>query len=142
MRALIALDLSQDSPRLVDDAIALLGKALDAVWLLHVAQPDPDFVGYGIDPKVMRDQVAGVFHREHRALQDMAEALRTRGIAATALLIQGETAKAIIQQAENLDVDLIVVGARKAGLLSRFLPGGLDQGGLRAAGRPVLLMPL
>lgn len=142
MNVLIAIDLSPSSQGLVTDAIKLLRQALDTVWLLHVAEPDPDFVGYEVDPKVMRDQVAEGFRREHRQLQEMAESLRSQGIAATALLVQGETVKAILQQAESLNVDLIVAGSRKAGPLHHWLSGGPGLGGLKASGRPVLLMPV
>jgi len=142
MNVLIAVGFSQNPQQFLEDTLKLLHQALDAVWLLHVAEPDPDFVGYGIDPTVMRDQVAEGFHREHRQLQEMAEALRTQGIAATALLVQGETVKAIIQQAESLNADLIVVGSRKTGLLRHFLSGEQVLGGLRSSGRPVLLMPV
>lgn len=142
MNVLIAMDLAQNIEGFLEETIKLLEKSLDTVWLLHVAEPDPDFVGYEIDPSVMRDQVAEGFHREHRQLQEMAENLRLQGIAATALLIQGETVKSIIQQADKLNVDLIVLGSRKAGWLHRFMSGELGQGGLRSSGRPVLLMPV
>lgn len=142
MIVLIAVDVSHPPQPLLEDCVRLLRGALDEVWLLHVAEPDPDFVGYGVDPTVMRDQVAEGYHREHRQLQEMAEGLRSQGIAATALLIQGETVSAIVQQAERLNVDLIVVGSRKAGPLHHFLTGGLSQSGLKASGKPVLLMPV
>lgn len=142
MNVLIAIDFSQSAQAWLDDTVALLRNALESVWLLHVAEPDPDFVGYEIDPTVMRDQVAEGFHREHRQLQDMAEALRGLGIDTTALLIQGETAKTIVQQAGKLNVDMIVVGSHKASLLRHFLTGELGQGELAAAGKPVLWMPV
>jgi len=142
MNVLIAVDFSEHAQSLVDNAVKLLRSSLEAVWLIHIAEPEPDFVGFEFDPVVMRDQLADEFHREHRQVQAMAEALQVQGLDATALLVQGETAKAIIQQAGKLNVDMIVIGAHKAGLLRHFLAGDLGWGGLAAAGKPVLLMPV
>lgn len=141
MNILVAVDFSEHAQDLLDDVAKLLRNTLGAVWLLHVADPEPDFVGFEVDPAVMRDQVAQGFHREHRQLQAMAEGLRNQGIAATALLVQGETAKTIAQQARKLNVDMIVVGSRKASLLRHLLAGDVQPGGLAEAGKPVLLMP-
>ncbi len=142
MNVLIAVNFSEHTQNFLDGIVKLLRDSLGAVWLLHVAEPEPDFVGFEIDPTVMRDQVAEAFHQEHRQLQAMADALRGRGIDATALLVQGETVKTIVQQAGKLDVDMIVVGSHKAGFLRHFLAGEVGQGGLAAAGKPVLLMPV
>jgi nucleotide-binding universal stress UspA family protein len=142
MNVLIAVDGSEHAQRLVGDTVRLLQGALGDIWLLHVAEPDPDFVGYEIEPVVMRDQLAQGFHQEHRQLQAMAEALRGRGFAANALLIQGETVKTILQQAEKLNADLIVVGASGHGRWHDFLAGEVSLAGLQASGRPLLVMPL
>jgi nucleotide-binding universal stress UspA family protein len=90
----------------------------------------------------MRDQVAQHFHFEHVQLQDMAGALREKGINAKALLIQGETGKTIVQQAEKLMVDMIVVGSSEHGSVYHFLLGDMIQGVLHVSGKPVLVMPV
>lgn len=142
MNVLIAVDFSKGARSLPDKAAKLLRGALGRVWLLHVAEPEPDFVGFAVDPLVMREQVASEFHREHRQLQAMAEDLRGQGVEATALLIQGATASTIIQQAVRLDADLIVVGTHRPGLLRPWLAGEWGEEDLTAAGKPVLLMPV
>jgi len=142
MNVLIAIDFSEHTQQFLDDTVKLLRNVLEEVWLLHVAEPEPDFIGFEIDPAVMRDQVAEGFHQERRQLQAMADALRERGVAATALQIQGETVKTIVQQAGKLNADLIVVGAHGHGAWHRFLVGEVDQAELQAAGRPLLVMPV
>ncbi|MFM8331315.1 MAG: universal stress protein [Candidatus Methylumidiphilus sp.] len=142
MNVLIALDLSENAAGVLDKTVGLLQGALGKVWLLHVAAPAPDFVGYEVDPEVMRQQVAEGYHREHRQLQAMAENLRARGLDATALLVQGETAKTIVQEAEKLGADMIVAGTRRHGVWRRLLLGEVDGDGLSAAGKPVLLVPV
>lgn len=142
MHILIAIDLSPGSERLLSAAVRLLDGVLESVHLLHVVQPDPDFVGFEVDTQVMRDRTAHLFHRERQQLQTMAEALRARGVEAHALAIQGATAATILRQAEKLNVDLIVVGAHGHGLLYRLLQGDASEQVLRASSRPVLAIPL
>ncbi len=142
MKILMAIDFSEKSKQQVDETLRLLGNAIGSVWLLHVAEPDPDFVGYAIDPPVMRDQVAKRFHLEHIKLQEMAAALREQGVDATALLIQGETGKTIIEQSEKLKADMIVVGYSQHGALYHFLLGDTIKGVLHESARPVLVMPV
>ena len=68
-----------------------IARALDAkIWLLHVCAPDPQFIGYELDPAAMRDVVAKRYHEEHRELQAMARRLRDGGLDCTALLVQGD----------------------------------------------------
>ncbi len=142
MDILIAIEFSENARKLLDTTISLLRDSIETVWLLHVAEPDPDFVGYEADPAVMRIQVAEGYHREHRQLHDLAEELRGRGLNAKALLVQGETVKAVIQQAEKLRVDMIVIGSHEHGALYHFLLGDVSQGILRQSGIPVLVMPI
>ena len=142
MKVLMAINFSENSKRLVEKTTSLLRSSLGSVWLLHVAEPDPDFVGYEVDTAVMRDQVAEQYHSEHLRLQELAGFLRIQGYDAKALLIQGETGKTIIQQAEKLGVDLIVIGSSEHGALYHFLLGDTIQGVLHDSGRPVLVMPI
>ncbi len=142
MKILIAMDLSENARQLLDQAIGLLQKALGTVWLLYVAEPEPDFVGYEVDSEVMRRQIAEEFHEKHRRLQALAEDLRANGIDARALSIQGDIVGTVVGQAGKLNVDMIVVGSRKHGVLYHFLLGDVSRGILKEAGRPVLVIPI
>ncbi len=142
MKILIAIDNSESSKALIDRTIMLLRNALGSVCLLHVAAPDPDFVGYTVDTPVMRDQIAKQFHVEHLQVQEMANQLRAQGVEAKALLIQGETGKTIVDHAQRLMVDLIVVGSSKHGAFYHFLLGDTIQEVLAESGKPVLVMPV
>ena len=142
LKILIAIDNSENSKILVEKTINLLRNTISSVCLLHVAEPDPDFVGYTVDTPVMRDQLAKGFHNEHLHLQEMAGVLREQGIEAKALLIQGETGKTIVLQADKLMVDVIVVGSSKHGAIYHFLLGDTIHGVLHESGKPVLVMPV
>jgi nucleotide-binding universal stress UspA family protein len=138
---LVPIDFSPVTAAVVEHAaeMALAFKA--ALWLLHVAAPDPDFVGYETGPQNVRDQVARELRSEHRQLQEHADALRARGIEATGLQVQGATRDTILHEAARLHADLIVLGSRGHGALRRALLGSISEGVLHHATCPVLVIP-
>jgi hypothetical protein len=64
MKLLVALDLSPITEIILDTVKTIAKKANSEVLLLHVLQPDPDFVGYGVGPQAERDFVAKKFQDE------------------------------------------------------------------------------
>lgn len=138
---LAALDLSEASGAILRQ-VAGLAQALRArVWLIHVAEPDPEFVGREVDPEVMRDDLAEEYRKEHRELQRLAEDLRNDGLETTALLVRGPTAEKILEEARRLRADLIVVGSYGKGGVRRLLFGSTSEDVLQSAGVPVLVVP-
>jgi nucleotide-binding universal stress UspA family protein len=57
------------------------------------------------------------------------------------LLVQGPAAEAILLEARRLEVDAIVIGSRSHGALVHALVGSVAHGVLRAARRPVVVVP-
>jgi len=111
------------------------------IWLLHVAEPDPSFVGYDAGPAVVRDQVAAEYRREHQQLQACAERLRENGVQATPLVIRGAIAETILAEAVRLEVQLIVMGSHGYGAITELIAGGVCKVVLRKAPCPVLVIP-
>lgn len=141
MKLLVAIDLS-DSSRIVLDYVKDLAKALSGkIWLLHVAEPDPEFVGYEVDPPVMRDAVARRFHKEHQQIQQLSQELRSTGLECDALLVQGPTVETILRQIEKLPVDMVVIGSHGKGVLRHLLVGSTSEGVLHKSSIPVLVVP-
>jgi len=108
---------------------------------LHIAEPEPDFVGYDVGPKYERDALAEKFHKEHAELQAAADALRADDISAKALLVRGPTVETIIQEAEKFEADMIVLGSHGRGAVSRLLVGSVSEGVLREATCPIVIVP-
>ena len=140
MNAVVALDFSAVS----EQQLAVIGRLTRQdrhIYLLHVAEPNPDFVGFDAGPDVVRDQMAEQFHREHEQIQAMAQLLRDDGHDATALLVQGPTVDTILAQAEKLDADLIVVGSHGHGAVFDMLVGSISAEVIRRSTIPVLVVP-
>jgi nucleotide-binding universal stress UspA family protein len=111
------------------------------VWLLHVAEPDPSFVGYEAGPAVVRDQVAAEYRRERQQLQALAERLDRPGREVTALVVQGAIADTVLAEAGRLGIDLIVMGSHGYGALAELIVGGVSKVVLKKAPCPVLIIP-
>ena len=138
---LVPVDFSDMTESVIEEA-RVLCDALDAkLWLVHVAAPDPDFVGYDGGPQSVRDSVAHHLRDEHRDLQERAEALRVGGLDAVALLIQGPTVDTILGEAKRLEVDMIVMGSHGHGALYRALLGSVSEGVLHKAACPLTIVP-
>lgn len=111
------------------------------LWLVHVAAPEVGFIGYDAGPQSVRDNVAKHIRERHREIQAMAEAVREQGVESTALLLRGSTVKALLAEAEKLEVDLIVLGSHGHGLMHRVLLGSISHAILQKSTVPVLLVP-
>jgi len=141
MKFLVVLDLSEISPLVVKGAIQFAKMADAEVRVLHVAEPEPDFVGSEVDTQVIRDSHAKMFHQEHRELQQYADQFKAAGLKASALLIQGVTIKTIFHEAERFKADFIVMGTHKKGLLNRIFLGSTSEGILHDSDIPMLIIP-
>jgi nucleotide-binding universal stress UspA family protein len=141
MDILVSVDLSDSAAEVVDKAEDI-AKALSAkVWLLHVGDPDPDFVGYDAGPQSVRDAVAQKYHEEHRQIQAIAERFRQMGLEATALLVQGATAETILKEAAKLKVGMVVMGSHGRGMMRHLLVGSVSEDVIRRSLVPVLVVP-
>jgi nucleotide-binding universal stress UspA family protein len=142
MNALVAIDLSPASWTVIEQALQLLAQTdTSHFWLLHIANPEPDFVGYEPGPQAVRDGQAKDFHQQHQSLQDYAERLRAQGATCTALQVQGAYVEKILHEAENLKADVIVVGSHGKGLVKELIFGSTSNLLVRHSEIPVLVVP-
>jgi len=142
MNILVAVDLSPASEKVVEAAGRVAKLTGAKVYILHTAEPEPDFVGYDAGPEVVRTQVANEYRREHREVQALADKLRADGLDASALLIQGPTVETALKEADNLEADLIVVGTHGHSAVYDVLIGSYSAGIIRKSKRPVLVVPI
>ncbi len=141
MNILAAVDFSPVTGRVLETLAQLAATVPAKVWLVHVAPPDPAFVGYEAGPKAVRGQVAAEHHARHQELQQLALGLRSKGVETTPLLIQGPTVATIVAEAEKLAAALIVLGSHGHGAVYDLLVGRVSEGVVRVSTVPVLLVP-
>jgi len=139
-RILVPVDFSGITAKVLRHAVRLAEQSSGRLWLLHVASPDPEFVGFKAGPASVRREVAHRFRTEHRRLQARAANLRKKGLKAEALLVQGPTVAMILKEAVRLKCGLIVMGSHSHGTLHRVLMGSVTEGVVRKATCPILLV--
>lgn len=141
MNILIAIDFSTVTSTILAEAEKYAGHFSVNYWLIHVAEPDPYFVGYEPGPQTVRDEVAKKFRKEHQMLQQEADKIRKEGVNITPLLVQGPAAETILKEADNLKIDLIMLGSHGHGTLHNLLLGSVTQAVLKNTKVPVLIIP-
>ncbi len=138
---LAPIDFSDVTDAVVEKA-GQLARALDAkVWLIHAAVPEPDFVSYEVGPEYIRDSAARHLREEHKMLGQYQDNLRTDGVDVTAMLVPGEAVGKILQEADRLKADWIVLGSHGHGALHNLLAGSVCQGVVKKAPCPVVIVP-
>lgn len=139
---LVAVDLRDTDQLLLSQAVGIAEKFESKIWILHVAAPDPDFVGYGVGPTYIRDTRASELRQEHRQLQSYAGWINDQAIDADGLLIQGPTVEMIKNEAIKLNIDLLILGSHKHGFLYEMFVGHTSLQVIRDIRIPVLIVPL
>ena len=141
MNILVAIDFSETTGRIMSFVSKLVSEAKMNLFLVHVVQPEPDFIGYKVGPESERDFIAKRFHEKHIQLQELADSFRLPGIPVTPLLIQGPTIQTILEEAEKLNADLILTGSHGHGFMSHILMGSVCNGLVKHSTIPVLIIP-
>ncbi len=137
----VPVDFSPQTESVIEATREIAGALQAEIWLIHVAEPDPDFVGYAAGPQVVRDQVARSLREEHSKLHDLGERLRGEGHNVTALAVQGPTIDTILMEVEKHDADLVIMGSHGHGALYRVVVGSVSEGVLHRSPCPVLIVP-
>ena len=137
----IELDDSPLEGRIINTAISY-AKSLNAkCWVIHVADPNPDFVGFEVGPQYIRDELAEDLREEHRLIQNIANLFTENKIDCKGLLIQGASHDMIKQEIEKLNINLLVLGNKKHNFLDIFFSGSLTNDLMNEVNIPVLLIP-
>jgi len=138
-KILVAYDFSDSSKHALEMAVTIGEKFAAHIYVLHVADPEPGFVGYDPGPGVVRDQMATKYHAEHKQLQSDADQVREKYQNVTAILAQGPVVDTILSEAEKLGVDMIVVGADNKSKLKEIMLGSVSKGVLDQENLAVLV---
>jgi nucleotide-binding universal stress UspA family protein len=138
---LVAIDFSPHAETVLAKAAELVRGLAGDLTILHVAAPDPDFVGFEVGPQSVRDNRAHTLELEHRELHRIAERLRADGIPARAFLLAGATGDTILEQAARREIDLIVLGTHGRTALATAFVGSVSRAVLHGAACPIVIVP-
>lgn len=133
----VGVDFSEPSERALDFAIAVAKRTGATIHLTHsfhlpAPGPTPDVVLFPMDTWT------SVRERAAHKLEAMLERLRSDGLTAELHLCPGYAASAIVETAQEVGADLIVVGTRGRSGLAHVLLGSIAERTLRSAPCPVV----
>ena len=150
MKVLFAVDLSE--PEEVSSRVEALVRAMNAELLvLHVRHPAPaapvppvdpmsglmGFAPYSVyDPSLEED-----FERaEENAFRDFLDSRFSGPVRAA--IREGEPWETVLEDADEEEVDLIILGKRQQTRFERLLMGSVAGEILRRSNRPLLIVPV
>jgi len=145
-RLLVALDGSAGSRDVVAQAVALGSLARDTEYaLVEVVEPPTPGL-HEPTPHPGPDPVRALVRQREVAAEDLerrAARLRKLGAVVTAQVVVGQrVAERLIELADSLGSDLIVIGTQRPRAVERPLLGSVADKVLRGASQPILLVPL
>lgn len=140
MSLLVSIDFSGVTDAQID-IVDTLASPDREIHLLHVTEPDPSFVGLEAGPEEVQHQVASELQHAHDELNALAGRLRAKGYTVDTVLVPGPTVQTIVEQAEKLDADVIVMGSHGRGKLFDLVVGSISAGVIRESPVPVLVVP-
>ena len=139
---LIAVDLEKSDQKLLDHASSLALKFDAKVWIIHVAAPDPDFVGFDAGPAYIRKTLAEDLREEHKTLRQYSDSLHSQNVNAESLLLQGPTVSTIFEEVNKLEADLLIMGSHKHNFLKRVFGDDVSHQIINKSKIPMLIVPL
>ena len=145
MKLLVAVDFSEQSKIIVDEAEKLARSLQAEVLLLHVIPPSSPIIELPLNEEEIDSgdmQPEDVNSNELVKLQNMAEQLQQQGIAASVLIAHNDEITAIIGESRRVGAELIMLGSHGHGALFHLLVGSVSEGVIRQATCPVIIVPL
>lgn len=139
---LVAINFSDLAPEIIANSIELAQALQAKIWLVHVADPNPFFIGYEVEPPVLRAQREEELKRERSELQAMASQIESHGIEVSAELLPGTPVSCIIDKAAEINADMIIIGKEDHGFFYKTFMGSTSEGVVSKSDCPVLVIPL
>ncbi len=139
---LVGVDFNKKTDELLEKAESLAKKYDAKLWLLHVATPLPEYVGFEVTPNYATADRQEFINAEKKRIADYADKMKKNGVDAEGLLLEGATIDVILDESNKLDVDLIVCGHQEHNFLYNMLFGSVSSSLVRKAKIPVLVYPL
>jgi nucleotide-binding universal stress UspA family protein len=137
----VPIDFSDVTEKVLATARELARSFGSKIVLLHISEPEPEFVGFEPGPQSVRASVARDFKAEHQRLDELKASFAGQGSEVLALHIQGSIVEKILDQAAEHGAGLIVIGSHGHGALYSLLVGSVTTGVLKNAPCPVLVVP-
>lgn len=135
---LIATDGSEHARQAVTFGVELAAEQHARVVFVHVA-PMTDVLptgGFGMTAAIPHE----LTENDRSCLEEAEAVASEHDVAASCRLLRGDVVKEIVDHANLVEADVIVVGTRGHGALTGAMLGSVSRGLLHKARRPVLIV--
>lgn len=143
MKTIVAAIDFSDASKPVIEAASKLAKALnEGLHLIHVVEAEPTYAAYGFSPDdfpAMHEiQEESMIRGENKLSQIASETGVGR---VETKVLQGQPLHTILEYAEEVGADMLVLGSHGHGFLGSLLLGSVAEGCVRKAQIPALIIP-
>lgn len=138
-KIIVPVDFSNGTEKIVQKAQQMAKAFSGAIYLVHVVPPIKDSSGRDNGDTI--EEMANDYPNETGKLNTLAQKVRDGGIEAHAIFIEGITTLSILEAAQKISAELIVMGTHGHGVVSGLFLGGVSQAVVKKSTCPVLLVP-
>ena len=138
-KILVATDGSQYSDKALETAVGLAKAFNSSLYIIHVVEEDKVAMAASTMP-IMVNVIEDMVKIGNEILNKAKAKASEAGVNAEVILARGNAADKILENADKLNVDLIVVGSRGLRGLARFLLGSVSEKVVRHSSKPVLVV--
>jgi len=136
-RSINAVEFAVDLATKYDSEIRLVHVIPNSIWRYCMATDEEEDL---IPPHIIKNTIKEMEEEGERLLSSVLTSVKGAGIEAHAQLDHGYPAKKILQIAKEENFDLIVMGSRGRGTITRLFFGSISDEVIRKAPCPILLV--
>ncbi len=142
MKTVLApIDFSDISDRVIEEAITVARAIGARLVLLNIVPPPAVVTSEYAETDVATEFCTRAEREAATRLVELQKRLRDAGVTAHAIHQIGPPGQRIVEQAERLDADYIVIGSHGHGAFYDLLVGSTTSRILKSAGCPIIVVP-
>jgi len=142
MKTVLApIDFSDSSRRVIDEAIDLARAIGGRLVLLHIVSPSSAFPSEFDSTGARAAYLAQAEKHARDELAALQRRLRDEGVTAHVVPLTAQPGPGILEQAERLEADYVVMGSHGHGAFYELIVGGTASRVLKLAKCPVVIVP-
>lgn len=141
-RILVPVDLSEFNRKVISIAIAQAKLVPDSeIYLIHVVTLDIGVIVSETGFTYLPELEENTLKEETRAVEELKEMIEKEGIVCKLIVKQGIPSEVIIQEATDLNIDLIVIGSLGHNMLYNVFIGSVATEVIKRSPVPLLVVP-
>ncbi|MBK1792137.1 universal stress protein [Persicirhabdus sediminis] len=141
-RIVAALDFSDTTPLVIAEAGKLARALNETLYLVHVVEAEPVYTAYGFTADefpAMHEYQAEAAKRGQKRLDQAVEEMGAVGVVTK--LLEGSPLFTLLEFVDEIEADMLILGAHGHGWLGSLLLGSVAEGAIRRSKVPIMVVP-